>query len=183
MTSIVLAFAGAIGAGKSAISTEVAAALGWPRTGFGDYIREEARRQGLDPSSREVLQTVGEALIAAGWVPFCQRVLYRAAWAPGQSLVIDGIRHVKAVETLRTLVVPAKLRLIYLEASDAVREPRLRQKGIVDDEGRRQNEAHSTEVEVPTLLPSLADYRVGTDMARDTVVRQLLSWLRQDTTT
>lgn len=179
MTAVVLAFAGAIGNGKSTVSAALAAALGCPRTGFGDYIREEAQRRGLDPTSREVLQVVGEQMVLAGWEPFCRAVLARGAWKPGESLVVDGIRHVKAVETLHMLVAPATLSLIYLEAPPTVRESRLRQKGITDDEQRHRIETHSTEVEVSTLLPRIADLRMHSEVTQDVTVQQIIAWLNR----
>src|SRR5574341_206680 len=100
-----------------------------PRVSFGDHVRAEARRLGLDDSAREVLQAVGEALIGAGWERFCRSVLAQADWTPGRPLVIDGVRHVQAVETLRPLVAPAALRLVYLEVPESVRERRLRNRG------------------------------------------------------
>lgn len=177
MTAVVLAFAGTIGSGKSTVSAAVAAALGWPRTSFGDYVRKEAQRQGLDASSREVLQAIGEQLLAAGWEPFCRSVLAQVAWVPGESLVIDGIRHVRAVETLRTLVAPAQLFLIYLQVSDAIREPRLRQRGILDNAHRQRIEEHSTEAEVPILLLSVADVQISTDAPQAAVVQRIIDWL------
>jgi len=104
---LILAFSGGIGSGKSTLSSGVAEALEWPRVSFGRYVRAVALDRGLDAESREVLQEVGESLITAGWVPFCRAVLTQADWRPERSLVVDGIRHVEALQTLRALAAPS----------------------------------------------------------------------------
>jgi cytidylate kinase len=42
--TLLLCFSGQIGSGKSSASIAVAEALGWKRTGFGDYLRSERSR-------------------------------------------------------------------------------------------------------------------------------------------
>jgi len=121
MTAIVVGFAGAIGSGKTAISTAIAEARNLPRVSFGDFVRAEARRRGLDDTSREVLQGLGEVLIVEGWEAFCAKVLDQAAWQPGQSLVVEGIRHAAAVHTLRAIVAPVPFVLIFLNADEETR--------------------------------------------------------------
>jgi len=59
----VVAFAGAIGSGKTALSKRVAELLHWPRVSFGDYIRKIAEKNGQDPKDRGVLQKLGQALV------------------------------------------------------------------------------------------------------------------------
>ena len=177
MTSAVLAFAGAIGSGKTTISAGVAGTLGWARVSFGDYVRAEARRRGLDDSSREVLQEVGEALIAQGWEPFCQAILAQALWVSGEPLVIDGVRHVRAVETLRELVAPAMLLVVYLDADEDVRRLRLREREGTYSARPYQIEMHLTEADVATRLRALADYRVNAAVERDVVTQQIVAWL------
>lgn len=141
----VLAFAGAIGSGKSTVSAAVASELGWPRASFGDYVRAEARRRGLDASSRDVLQALGETLISEGWDTFCAGVLRQADWRPGTPLVIDGIRHIEAIDTLAKLTAPSSIRLVYLEASEEERRRRLYARGLGNDAERLRLEAYSTE--------------------------------------
>jgi dephospho-CoA kinase len=174
----VLAFAGPIGSGKSAVSAAVAAELGWPRASFGDCVREEARRRGLDALSRDVLQALGETLIGEGWDAFCSGVLQNSGWRPGSHLVVDGVRHVEAITTLRKLTAPSSLYLVYLEAPEEARVQRLRARGVVDGAERRRFEAHSTEREVKSRLAELADLHVNTSVsaesAAQSVVRRLV---------
>lgn len=181
MTSVILGFAGAIGSGKSTISSAVAEACGLSRVSFGDYVREQAKERGLDSITREALQAVGSSLISEGWVPFCKSVLAMAQWKQNQSLVIDGIRHVEAVETLRMLVAPTPFRLIFLLTNEETRHARLLRRGIVYGEKQRQIEAHPTEKEVHTLLSSVADYCIYADGTRNEVIARILAHLGEDT--
>jgi dephospho-CoA kinase len=180
MTAVILGFAGAIGSGKSTISSAVADTCGLSRVSFGDYVREQTKERGLDATAREALQAVGESLISEGWVPFCKSVLATARWTRNQSLVIDGIRHVEAVETLRMLVAPTPFRLIFLLTNEEIRHARLLERGIVYGEKQRQVEAHPTERELPTLLASVADYCIHADGTKDEVIARILARLRED---
>ena len=58
---------------------------------------------------------IGGELIAAGWDAFTGLVLGRAAWTPGKSLIIDGLRHVDAVIHLKRTVVPTPTIVVDLE--------------------------------------------------------------------
>jgi hypothetical protein len=90
--SLILCFSGQIGSGKSSVSTAVAEALGWRRTGFGDYLRSEIARLGGDPNDRKSLQDLRQARVDANPVAFCRDVLSSAGFQPGDDFVIDGIR-------------------------------------------------------------------------------------------
>jgi dephospho-CoA kinase len=180
MRPVAVAFAGAIGVGKTSVSIRVAETLRWSRASFGDYVRAVARERGLDASAREVLQPIGEELIARGWEDFCRAVLAQAAWTPGQPIVIDGIRHIRAVEILRELVAPMPLCLVLLEAGEQVRAARTKRR---DDKVQdiatcdREADQHSTEVEVATRLPLMADRVVSAEGELDRIVENIVDWL------
>jgi len=175
VTAYVIGFAGSIASGKSTLSAAVARELGWVRASFGNSVRDEARQRGLDPVSREVLQALGAELIEAGWRQFCWSLLQRAGWHPGQNLVIDGVRHVKAVETLRSQVNPATFHLIYLDVPDGIREQRLYERGIGLQEQRQVIDWHSTEIEVQTALAAIADVHLSSDMNLNENMRRVLA--------
>lgn len=176
--SFLVLFSGRIGSGKSSVSTGVAAALGWPRVSFGDYVREEASRRGLD-SSRATLQAVGQSLIDAGWDKFCGGVLAQGDWQPGTSLVVDGIRHTAAVETIRSLTAPSRVVLVHLEAGNEVRLERIRRRGDQDEGSLERVESHPTEIESIVQLPGLADLLVSSDGNVGSTVDGIIGWLRQ----
>jgi dephospho-CoA kinase len=128
--SLVLAFSGSIGSGKSTLSLSVAKALNWPYVSFGNHVRTVALLRGLG-ESREVLQEVGESLIQEGWEQFCKSVLAQTTWEPGEPLVVDGIRHVEAVETLQLLIVPSELLLIHITLNEPTRKARLYKRDVL----------------------------------------------------
>ncbi len=180
MRPVVLAFAGSIASGKSTLSVSVATALGWPRVSFGDHVREVARNSGLD-CSREVLQDVGASLIDKGWEDFCRTVLRQVNWSPGQPLIVDGIRHVEAIDVLRQLVAPSTLLLVLVVLNEPTREARLRERGMTDHGKFHQIEAHSTEAQVKTVLPRMADITVDGARPVEDLVREIVTRVQQYT--
>ncbi|MDQ3694453.1 MAG: AAA family ATPase [Chloroflexota bacterium] len=156
MSDLVIAFAGAIGSGKTTLSNAVCEALDCPRVGFGDYVRQVARSRGLD-DSRQVLQNVGASLVDGGVDRLCRAVLSQADWRPGTSLVIDGVRHVEVMESLRRLVAPSELRLVFVAVDDPTRLSRLVTEDIADKHDLDRVDDHSTEAQVRSALPTIAD--------------------------
>ncbi|HKQ09500.1 MAG TPA: metallophosphoesterase [Blastocatellia bacterium] len=172
--AVILGFAGKIGSGKSTLSSKVAEALGWPYVSFGDYVRSVARQRGLE-ESRRTLQEIGESLINEGCDEFCRTVLGQADWIPGQSLIVDGLRHAEIVNVLRRIVFPSQLYIIYIEVTEGLRASRLsernedaKQPGLID--------SHSTEAQVQSVLPGISDLFVDGNKPLDLLVDEVLSW-------
>ncbi len=140
-------------------------------------MRDEAIRRRLDPASRDTLQDLGEQLIAEGWYPFCRAVLTKADWGPGRPLIVDGIRHVKALETLRAIVAPMPVRLVYLGADAVTRALRLQSRAGGQESDFRTVEKHSTEIEVSGQLSALADYVTETDREATAIAEEIVVWL------
>jgi len=178
MKPVVLGFSGSIASGKSTLSIEVALSLGWQRVSFGDYVRTVAKHQGLG-ESREVLQTVGASLLNQGIEQFCSSVLAQVNWKPGQPLVVDGIRHAEVVSTLYRLVTPSKLLLVFLAVNESIREARLIEKRLSYGEYLHQIEMHSTEVQVQTVLPKMADLTVDSNRKVQELVKEIVTWVQQ----
>ena len=179
--SIILAFSGSIGSGKSTLSTGVAQGLGWPQTSFGSYIRAIAAQNDLDTTSREVLQQVGADLVANGWEQFCSAVLAQAGWQAGMSLVVDGLRHVEALETMRALTHSSNVLLVYVALSRSEHLSRLTLMGIDNPARQRRIDTHSTEIQVATRLPSMADLVVDGARSADELINEILAWTRRAT--
>jgi adenylate kinase family enzyme len=174
MTNTVLAFSGGIRSGKSTVSTGVAEALGCPRVSFGNYVRMITQFRGLE-ECRKSWQAVGESLIQEDLNQFCGAVLAQAPWEPGGPLVVDGVRHVKVAQALKSLVSPSGLRLIYIDADDAIREQRLRET-CPDEKPLAQLDQHSTEVQVIRELRDLADFVVDGTRPADELTREITVW-------
>ncbi|MCC6175748.1 MAG: AAA family ATPase [Chloroflexi bacterium] len=157
MKPVVIAFSGRHASGKSTLSTEIAARLACPRASFGDFVRRIAATRST-PGSVPNLQEVGARLIEEmGWDGFCRAVLAQAGWEVGQSLVVDGIRHAEALATLNQLVHPSPLVHIHIVVSDLEREDRLARREVnAPHPISERSETHSTEIQVGTVLPRIA---------------------------
>jgi cytidylate kinase len=174
--ALVLGFSGKRGSGKSTISQSVAEALNWRRTGFGDYVRGEAKPRDLD-ESLENLQAIGEELVARGPETFCRAVLRQADWEPGDSLVVDGIRHVEVVAALRAVIAPDQFRLVYISLAEDVREARLSERDNISRGGARQYDAHSTEAQVESLS-RIADLVVDGSLPDSKITEKIVRWVQ-----
>lgn len=177
MAEVVLGIIGKIGSGKSSLSRCLSDTLAWPYASFGDYVRSITRQRGLDPS-RESLQEVGEDLVATNAKGFCEAVLAQAQWRPGQSLIVDGIRHLEIVEILRDLVRPSVMRLVYVKTADSVRESRLADE-IEGWQELETIELHSTEEQVATILPRIVDLTVDGEKPIEELISEVRAWLGQ----
>lgn len=175
MSKVVLALSGPIKSGKSTLAAALGRSLGWKVCGFGNAVRAEASRRGI-AESREVLQALGEELIARDSFEFCRATLAQAEWVAGTEVVIDGVRHRKVLDNLRVLVRPAELLLVYVNVPDTVRVERASRSGI-GQEALRAMEQHSTEVEVRTVLRRLADMEVDGCQPVEVLVKAVRSQL------
>jgi cytidylate kinase len=156
MIASCVAISGRIGAGKSTVARELSSLLGWPEVSFGDYVRAQAKERGLGVE-RGVLQDLGQQLIEEhGFDDFLGKVLAEAGIDPAeQAFVIEGVRHVGALEALHRAV-GAEVVLVYLEAPDEERTERLRAREGVDAPVETW-ERHETEMDVKGELPERAD--------------------------
>jgi hypothetical protein len=175
--SLLLCFSGQIGSGKSSVSTAVAAALGWQRTGFGDYLRSEIIRLGGDPTDRKALQDLGQQRVEDDSVAFCRDVLAAAGFQPGDDFVIDGIRHVEIFEILAALGKPCEARLLFLGALETTRSTRVQIRADALDFARAS--MHQVEAELLDALPKRADGIVNADQPLDRVVSNCLDLVQQ----
>lgn len=155
-TPVVVGLSGRVGSGKSSLAACLAERSGWLRAAFGDYVRELARIRGLRHEDRQILQAVGLAEIAKGWRPFCSAVLNHAGWEPGTPLIVEGIRHREAAETIRGITRPDKSFLVYLAAEDDLIAARLKVRGK-DVGSLGEIEGHATESQTRDELPRIAD--------------------------
>ncbi len=182
MTPIVICFSGRIAIGKTSVSKVLAQELNCSWSGFGDYVRTVASGRGLNTEDRDQLQMLGESLIREyGFQWFCKEVIAAANWAGDCPLVIDGIRHAEAFQTIARLLAPRKTVLIHLtiDSEDAL-QARAKERGI-DLARRTKWEAHSTEQEVLSTLPGIANLVVSTNLTLDEIKARIVSFLGEET--
>jgi cytidylate kinase len=123
--NFVLGIAGRMGSGKSVLVQELASKLRCQMSSFGDVVRDVAESRGL-LITRSNLQSVGQELVEKQLEEFCQAVIDRAGeWKGSGQLVIDGFRHSQVVETVRRLIEPVPLYLIFVDAPEDARKTRL----------------------------------------------------------
>ena len=176
MRSLILTFSGPIGSGKTTLSTRVAQFLEWKYVSFGDYIRDIAHQRGLG-ESREALQRLGASLIEEeGWDNFCNSVLAQVNWAAGQNVVLDGIRHIEALDSLQKITKPSEIFLVLLALSEPEPEARQASRDLIGN--LRQIEGHSTEEQVNTVLPQRADLIIDSRRDVQDLVDEVVQWVR-----
>jgi dCMP deaminase len=135
---------------------------------LSDVIREELRRQGLE-ETRERMIEVGRALRQQhGEAVLAERLLDRLE--RDRNYVIDSIRHPAEVEALRKGRVP--FQLIWVDAAEAVRFARMRERGRGGDPDSlerlrelEQRELGSDDPAAQQLLAvrALADFTIAND--------------------
>lgn len=152
---LLVCFSGQIGSGKSSVSHAVAEALGWQRTGFGDYLRAEIERAGGDPSSRQALQDLGQQRVETDAEEFCRAVLEAGGFVPGTDFIVDGIRHYDIFRILERLAAPTSARLLFLGANESTRLARIEAR--TDSADFERAEGHGVEAELRNELPMKAD--------------------------
>ena len=174
--SLLLCFSGQIGSGKSSVSTAVAEALGWRRTGFGNFLRSEIVRLGGDPNDREALQDLGQRRVDEDPAAFCRDVLAAGGFHPGGDFIIDGVRHVRIFEVLADVGAPTQARLLFLGARDSTRLERVGARADAQDFDRASE--HRVEAELRDALPDRADGVVDANQPLDRVVSDCLDLVR-----
>lgn len=175
--SLLLCFSGQIGSGKSSVSAEVAKALGWRRTGFGDYLRGEIARSGGDPDDRQSLQDLGQTRVDEDALAFCRDVLSAGGFRQGENFVVDGVRHVSIFEHLARVSSPSDAKLIFLDAGKATRSSRVQTRSDAKDFERASG--HRVEAELYQALPDRADATIEANQALERVVADCLDCVRR----
>lgn len=166
---LIVGLTGRRGSGKSTIARRLVEGYGFVRASFGDVVRDEAIARSLS-TDMPTLQALGRRLIDEwGWTLFCQKAT--AGTYDARRVVIDGIRHLGALETLRGLVSPMPLMLVFVRLEESHRFDRLRTRGRAGDvDARVENDPVEQEVD---SLRALADFEVdGSDEhAAEAIVR------------
>lgn len=177
INSLIICFSGQIGSGKTSISREIANHLGYPWVSFGDYVRALAKKNGLS-ATRDVLQDFGASLVKNKCEKFCKSVLNQADWHPGMNIILDGVRHVKILETIKQITAPSVVLLVYVDTSEKERKKRILLSRNTNLSDFKQHESHSTEIDVKIKLKKLANIVVvNNDCSLNEVCLDIISRL------
>lgn len=163
----IAAFAGPIGSGKSSIADHLANRTGAVRRSFGAAVREIAEERSI-PTDRSSLQDLGELVIAEeGWDWFTSRTVGDSVG--GDLVVLDGVRHVGAVEALERCAEDGGFHLIYVDCRDEVRFGRLSRRDGIGLSEATAVDAHANEREA-LLVRARADLVISNDVDEPDVV-------------
>lgn len=150
----VICLSGGIASGKTTVAQ--ALAKRFPNVAvrsFGDVVRQQARGQekALD---RAALQEVGLSLVQAGWQAFIGALLQNVSQSI-DVLIVEGIRHVEAVDELRRRRLSDRVLTVYLKVGFAVQEQRLRERG--ESSASRSHAVESSLAEVEATADVVVD--------------------------
>lgn len=107
--------------------------------------------------------------------PFCKAVLSQANWEKGSGIVIDGIRHIEAINMLQQMTSPLKLILVFISIDDKNRQARLETRGE-DKSLQIKIENHDTEGQI-NLLRSKADIILDGTQPVSKLVSQIIEFI------
>ncbi|OLD57817.1 MAG: hypothetical protein AUI54_01330 [Acidobacteria bacterium 13_1_40CM_2_56_5] len=169
--SYVIAISGMPGAGKTTLGKALAKRLNAKFASFGEYVRAEANRLGLGDPSRADLQNLGLNLIKDP-LKFCRGVLDASGYQRGDILIVDGIRHISALEALRSTVNDQEVKLIYVESPREVRIARLG-----NSESTAKVDTHPVESETELHVKAAADLLITAANPED-ALEAALDWLK-----
>jgi hypothetical protein len=176
---VVVTLSGAIGSRRSELASKIEERLGWPRVKFSDYIKAMIRADGGDPENRTQLQSYGQKLVQNRLEEFVDGVLARApAWRPGGDLVVDGLRHVEVLLTLKNKVAPSKVLYVDVSVDPLRREEGAKDRGIAEQMLYRY-ERDLTEAQLARILPAYADLRVDGTMGFSITVEEIVQRIKE----
>jgi hypothetical protein len=109
-------------------------------------------------------------------VGFCDRALSIGGWVRGKSLVVDGVRHVVVLNTLRQIVEPDYFGLVYLNIDRQTQRERWNREDLPYKKTLEELERHPTEIEVLNTLPDFSDLVLDGKLPVQTIVTDIRQW-------
>lgn len=177
LTGVVVCVAGPLSSGKTTTAAALRRRNNAELVSFGDYVRAVAADRGR-PASRTVWQQLGDELIDdLGWRELCRRVLEQADLTePGRMLVVDGVRHVQALEHLEVLLHPRPVLLVFLNPSPRQRSAMLEADNISSSQAHGFD-SHDTEQQVRDGALAAAAGLTVTEPPGDAAAARIDAWL------
>jgi hypothetical protein len=157
---VIIVLSGAIGSRRAELAEKLEERLHWPRVKFSDYIKQRMQADGDDPEDRALLQEYGQRLVQNHLKAFVEGVLAMVpGWEVNGNLIVDGLRHVEVLLTLRELIDGPTVFYVHVKPDPLKREPAARDRGINEQDMYRYDRALS-EAQMNRILPAYADLEV-----------------------
>jgi adenylate kinase family enzyme len=144
----IFCFSGRINSGKTTLSKLIAENNSFAYTSFGDCVRSEATKKGIE-HSRFNLQELGSELVKSNLHDFCKKTIYLNGWDKKRPVIIDGIRHKRVYEAIVEINHSVPVYLIHI-----TRENR---------SSTEEVDSHETEKDATYYLDNIADLVVLND--------------------
>jgi cytidylate kinase len=174
----IIAFSGSSQTGKTELGRRLAEYCHCKFVSFGDFVRQQARNRGIGDPSRADLQNLGQQLVQSDVVDFCRAVLETVQFSSGERLVVDGVRHIEALNAISTIAGCQPIKLIYLHASMKVRESRELDRNR--QETLDEIDAHPVESQTNHEIKQLADFVVDAGRDVEESFSLILKWLSHE---
>ena len=129
---------------------------------------------------REILQELGESLVQTDCESFCLGTLRHVGWSPGQSVVLEGVRHTIVASTLRRIITPLAFHLIFLDTTPEILEKRRQHLDLPPNTSWDAIESHSTESQVTSSIKTSADLVLDASLPITQLSDLVLEFLSQD---
>lgn len=175
MSGAIIAFSGLPQTGKTTFAKRLANHRHSKFLSFGDFVRHEARNLGIKDPKRSELQDLGQRLVETDVMSFCKKALQYVNFSPGETLVIDGIRHVEALAAIRTLCNGQTIKLIHLYAPIETRKARSANLEGVNLAGI---DAHRVESQTNNEILQSADVAIDASGDADQVFQRITDWVK-----
>lgn len=152
-----------MGSRRSDIAAKLASKFGWPQVKFSDFIKDRIKSDEENPDDRVLQQQYGQRLVQHDLENFVDSVLeMKPEWKiNGHNLIVDGLRHVEVLLTLRQRVMNLGSKLVYIHVrpDPLKRESAAHDRGIAEQDIYRYDRALS-EAQMNRILPAYADVEV-----------------------
>lgn len=129
MIKLIIGLVADISAGKDTVADYLAKKHGFERFTLADFLREEAKKQGLTPNRENLIKIQDKLNKTEGKDGLVKRALQRAT---KDKVVVAGIRKKEEIMYLRKQF-PSKVKILHLTASPEIRFQRIKKRARIGD--------------------------------------------------